>query len=379
MGSLGLGHGLSGASAPSAAVHTVASRLSAPSGLAFDPQGDLFIAETDQCRVVMVPSESGIRYGHRVRALHPTVVAGSRCGAAHGVPYPTGLAVNAQGALFIAEAAADRVVVLDPGSRRLVTVAGTGHAGFDGDGGLADRSQLDQPTGIALNAQGDLFIADTANCRVREVPAADTTFGGQQLVELHVYTVAGTGVCGSAGRGGPATTAQLWNPIALAFDRAGNLFVSDNGDQSVLEVARARGTDYGTPIGTGDMAVVIGGTGSNQPYLADGLPAVGSTAELNDPEGLAVSSTGTLFVADGTMQAIKMVPAVSGPLFGRPLIGGNMYTLAGALTVTDTAGTDDGTRWILTNMGRPTGIALAPDGSAVFYSDATTGQVREIS
>jgi len=282
--------------------------------------------------------------------------------------YPTGLAVNRQGDIFIAEASAARVVMVRPsGSRLLVPIAGTGRPGYDGDHRPAPLSQLDQPTGLAVDQSGGLFIADAANCRVREVPAVGGAYFGQAMTPLDIYSVAGTGVCGSAGRGGPPALAQLSNPVAVAVDRQGDLAIADNGDQSVLMTS-------GT--GTGTLNVVAG-TGGNGPYLLDGLSATGPTAELNDPEGIAISPLGTLYITDGLMRTIRVVPAMAGTVLGRPMTAGNMYTLAGALPITNSSGAGNGTQWVTTHVDRPMGIVLSPYGG-VFFSDAGTGQVREI-
>ena len=112
------------------------------------------------------------------------------------------MAVDAHGDVYIAEATAQRVQ-RSGRVRTAVTVAGTGTAGFNGDGLAATASELDQPTGVAVDAAGDLFIADTANCRVAGAARGDTTLFGQAVMAGHLYTVAGTGVCGSAGQGGP--------------------------------------------------------------------------------------------------------------------------------------------------------------------------------
>ena len=145
---------------------------------------------------------------------------------------------------------------------RPVTVAGTGSAGFDGDGLAGPAGELDEPTGVAVDGAGDVFIADTANCRVRVVPARGVTLFGQAMASGHLYTVAGTGVCGTAGQGGPVAAAQLWDPVAVAVDGAGDLLVADSGDQSVLLAAVQGGSHYGTAVGAGDIGVVVGGTGT---------------------------------------------------------------------------------------------------------------------
>ena len=218
----------------------------------------------------MVTSHAGILYGRHVAKLHRYVVAGSACGVNGGLRFPTGLAVNSHGDIFIAEATAARVVMVRPrGSQVPVPIAGTGRPGYSGDQRPAALSELNQPTGLALDPAGDLFIADTANCRVREVPAVPGRSRGQAMTPLDIYTVAGTGVCGSGGRGGPPNVAQLSNPVAVAVGPGGVLVIADNGDQSVLEVS---------PQGLGLLAAVAGG-GGNGPYLEDGLSATGPTAE----------------------------------------------------------------------------------------------------
>ena len=311
-----------------------------PGGIALDAAGDLFVADTGHCRVLVLPARAGVLDGLHVRPGHPATLAGGSCIGPGTIGHPSAVAVDSRGDLFIAEATAQRVQEVRAGSRAVVTVAGTGSGGYNGNGLAAASSELDQPTGVAVDGAGDLFIADTANCRVRVLPApSSTTVFGQAVTAGHLFTVAGTGVCGSAGQGGPLRSAQLWDPVAVTLDAAGDLLVADSGDQSVLLApARAGGTFYGTAVGAGDLGVVMGGTGSYGPYLADGLPAVGPTAELNDPRGLAVGPTGALFVTDGFMHVIRVVPAVNETLFGRAMKAGDLYTVAGALPVATAGG-----------------------------------------
>jgi hypothetical protein len=286
------------------------------------------------------------------------------------------VAVDHGGDVFIAEATAQRVQMIHAGGHAPVNVVGTGVAGYNGEGLPGPQSELNHPTGIAVDAAGTLYIADTANCRLRVVPAADGTYFGQPMQAQHLYTVAGTGVCGSAQRSGSAAAAQLWNPIAVTTDHQGDLFIADSGDQSILELPVSSGSDYGTSIAAGGIAAIVG-EGGNGPYLADGMSALGQTAELNDPEGIAVSAAGTLFITDGSQHCIRAVPSSTATVLGRSMQGGDLYTLAGALPVSNSTGLGNGTRWILTRLGDPTGITLSTSGT-VLFSDRSTQLVREI-
>ncbi len=393
-GGTGAASGAAGASSPSVRTLLGPQTLDTPGGIALDTAGDLFVADTGHCRVLVLPVRSGTIDGLRVQAGHVSVLAGGSCTGAHSIGHPTGVAVDSRGDVFVAEATAQRVQEIEPGgvelsggrgrttsrvlpSPQVVTVAGTGTAGFNGDGLAGTASELDQPTGVAVDAAGDLFIADTANCRVRVLPAHEGTVLGRPVSARIMTTVAGTGVCGSAGQGGPISGAQLWNPVAVAVDRSGDLVVADSGDQSVLLASAVGGTFWGTAVGAGDIGVVVGGTADYGPYLADGLAATGETAELNDPRGVAVGPTGALYVSDGFMQAVRVVPATTGTLLGRPMQVGDLYTAVGAVPVTSSAGLGDGTKWVVTRVGTAVGVAVSSSG-ALYVSDSGLDTVRVI-
>jgi hypothetical protein len=373
--------------------------LDSPGGIALDTSGDLYIADTGHCRVLVLPDHSGVIDGMHVRAGHVTVLAGGRCGgggddggdgggrrgSGASMGHPTGVAVDANGDVFVAEATAQRVQEIHgaaDGGRGgtpplLVTVAGTGTAGFNGDGLTGTASELDEPTGVAVDSAGDVFIADTANCRVRVLADHDGTVLGRPVTTGHLTTVAGTGVCGSAGQGGPLAGAELWNPVAVTLDRSDDLLVADSGDQSVLLGSAAGTTGWGTTVAAGDLGLVVGGTGDYGPYISDGFSATGETAELNDPRGVAVGPTGALFVSDGFMQAVRVVPQTSGRLLGREMDGGDMYTALGAVPVSTSTGLGNGTKWVVARAGTPTGVAVSSAG-ALYMSDAGLGTVRVV-
>jgi len=360
-----------------------AARLDAPTGIAEDPSGDLFIADTGNCRVREVAAHGGVSFGIRVRSGEIVTVAGGPCTGRDPHPAPTAVAVDASGDLFIAFGPAARVEELAVRTThrfgrtvRAATptpVAGTGSPGDSGDGGPAGQARLGDPTGLAVDPEGDLLIADTTGCRLRLVASATGSRYGTAVVEGHIYTVAGTGTCGSAGDGGPARSAQLWDPGALAVTTGGDVFIADQGNRTIRVLAATAGTFLGVPVAAGHVATVAG-EGSYGPYLVDGLPALGETAELNFPTALAVDGRGNLSIADGAMHAIRLVPQVTTTLSGKPADAGDLYTAAGA----EGAGSQrDGTTWVQTRLLQPSGLALSPGGGLI-VSDSQSNVVREI-
>ncbi|HEY1446608.1 MAG TPA: hypothetical protein VGF51_17080 [Acidimicrobiales bacterium] len=372
----GLFTGSAGAATPAVRAVVGPGTFDSPASVALDSAGDVFVADTGHCRVVVIAAHAGRSYGDALRPGRAVTIAGGRCGRSGSFGHPTGLAVDTTGDVYVAEANEQRVKVIEP-SGTIANVAGTGTAGDGGDGGVATSAQLHEPTGVAVDRSGDLFIADTANCKVRVVPAASGSVLGRPVERDHITTVAGTGICGSAGQGGPIAGAQLYDPVAVAVDFAGDLLVADRGDQSVLLDTENGGIFYGTAVASGDLGIVVGGTGSYGPYIADGLSATSVAAELNDVRDIAVGPTGALVLTDGFMHVVRVVPAQSGALFGRAMTAGDLYTVVGALPVGTAGGGGNGTRWVVTHVGTPTGVAVTKSGSVV-YSDAATGAVVQV-
>ncbi|QJD85675.1 cadherin-like beta sandwich domain-containing protein [Cohnella herbarum] len=205
---------------------------------------------------------------------------------------PRGIVFDSNGNLYIADSGGNRVRKVDKSTGIITTVAGTGAQGFSGDGGQAEDAQLAYPSGIAFDAAGNLYISDTGNNRVRRVDADDGI----------ITTVAGTGNKGYLGDNGPATFADLNGPTALAFDRAGNLYIADTGNNRVRKVS------------TSGTIITVAGTGTGQPsegaYSGDGGPA--SANQLNFPYGLAVDSVDNLYISDSNNHRIRMVAASTG-------------------------------------------------------------------
>ncbi len=282
---------------------------------------------------------------------------------------PEGIAVDPAGNLYIADAANHRVRKITPAGV-ISTVAGNGHPGFSGDNGPATAAQLNQPYDVALDAAGNLYIADYGNQRVRAIGTSG-----------NITTVAGNGSSGTTADGGPATAALLTGPRNVATDAAGNLYISDFDGHRVRKVAP--GGTISTVAGTG-----LAG------FSGDGGPA--TAAQLAFPAGLALDGANNLYIVDSTNIRIRKVFAVSGTIgtvctqqsFGMPNIeltglaanaAGNLYipergnsfvwqlTPAGALTlVAGAVGSGgfigDGQPALQTVLSVPVEVTLDPAG-----------------
>ncbi|HEV2450865.1 MAG TPA: hypothetical protein VGS62_02930 [Streptosporangiaceae bacterium] len=167
--------------------------------------------------------------------------------------------------------------------------------------------------GLAVDRAGNLLIVDWGSNRVRVVAASSGTFYGQAMIRGDIYTVAGDGIQGSAGNGGPATKAELDEPADVTVDRAGNLVIAEWGNNWVRVVAASSGTFYRRKMTAGDIYTVAGvGTYG---YSGDGGPA--NKAKLTGPTGVAVDGAGNLVIADWYNARLRVVAASTGTSTGR--------------------------------------------------------------
>jgi len=248
--------------------------LGGPTGVAVDSTGNLYIADDGNSRVRKVlPS-----------GIISTVAGGGNGGdggpATSAQLFPWSVAVDSGGSLYISDSINNRVREVSS-SGIITTVAGSGTSGYSGDGGPASNAQLASPTGVAVDSVGNLYIADQYNFRIRKVSP-----GGV------ITTVAGTGALGYSGDGGPATSAQLYLPAGVAVDSGGNLYIADQHNSRVRKVS---------PSG---IITTIAGNGTSG-YSGDGGPA--TSAQLYSPSGVAVDSTGDIYVSDSEENAVRLL------------------------------------------------------------------------
>ncbi len=273
-------------------------QLSSPLGAAVDGAGNVFFVDFGNRRVRKV-SSSGIittvagngTFGSSGDGGPATSAAlgGFICNRACG-----GLAVDGAGNVFIAEGESGRVRKVS--SNGIITTVAGGGSDFPGDGGLATDAQL-SPVGVTLDGTGNLFIADLGSWpgRVRKVSPSGI-----------ITTVAGGGLTGSSGDGGPATSAQLSFPYGLAVDGAGNLFIADPGPNFF---AGGDAGDYPTDhrirkVSPSGIITTVAGDGRRD-FSGDGGPA--STATLNGPTSVAVDGAGNLYVADTDNHVVRIL------------------------------------------------------------------------
>ncbi len=298
-------------------------------GVAIDSRGNTYIADTRNHRVRKIAN--GV-----ITTVAGTGVEGYSWGAptAAQFSFPRDVALDAQGNLYIADTGNNVIRKLSPAGA-LSLVAGTGTAGFSGDGGLATSAQLSYPSAVTVDAAGDIYIADSWNYRIRKVTS-----------DWKIQTVAGNGSYGPFGDGGPATQASLGVIQSLAVNAAGDLYLSDSYNHVVRKVT------------SGTISTVVGG--GFGPAL-DGGPA--ATANLKFPKGIAVDWQGNLFVSDSLNHRIRKISP-----------NGTISTVAGR----GTAGySGDGANATSAQLNAPSGMAVDSVGNLTF-SDMWNYRVRSL-
>lgn len=323
--------------------------LSSPSAIAIDVAGNLYIADRDNARIRKVDT-SGIITTVAGDGTFSFDDDGGPATSGH-LGLPTDIAFDSSGNLYIADSAYHRVRKIDT-SGIITTVAGTctpsGCTGtFSGDGGPAVAAGLDFPSGVAVDAAGNLYIADTGNDRIRKVDPDGI-----------ITTVAGNGTAGFSGDGGAATSANLTSPFKVAVDTAGNLYINDGiAGSSYLAKSSNQRIRKVDPAG---IITTIAGNGSAG-FSGDGDAAV--NAQVNYPSGIAVDSAGNLFIADHDNNRIRKIDT-----------GGKIATVAG----NGWQGViGDGNSATLAMLKSPRGLAMDTAGN-LYISDTQNDRIRKI-
>jgi RHS repeat-associated protein len=362
----------------------VQAALDAPMGVTSDAHGDLYIADAGNNRIQEIAAYNHTQWGITMTAGDTYTIAGSPDGVlgtggngtaatSELLAQPTAVALDGSGNLYIADTGNSRVVEIAATSHTqygiamtvgdAYTVAGsiTGASGDTSSVVTATSALLNLPEQIAVDPAGDLFIDDTLNSRITEVPDVTGSQFGISMTAGDMYTVAGSavGTPGSTGDGGPGTSALLSDPFGLALDSAGDVYISDTGNNRVQELAATSHTQRGVAMKTGDIYTIAGSAEGTYGNSGDGGPATSAAAdcqsssppsscpELDNPVGVTVSASGDLYIADAQNNQVREVPAASGSQWGQAMTAGDIYTVAGSATAAigtgcPTSGNPDG-------------------------------------
>ena len=315
-------------------VKATETEISLVDGIAVDKKGNIFIAMRDNNIISRVDTQGNM-----------TTFAGTGESGFDGdggkaseakLKLPAGLAFDKKGNLYIADRNNHRVRKVDT-SGIITTVAGNGIAGFSGDGGKAAQAMLNLPSGVAIDDDGNIYISDRSNGRVRVVNNKGI-----------ITTIAGNGEDGFKGDSGPATQAQLSKPFGLALDKKGNLYIADRGNNRVRMV---------NPQG---IITTVAGDGGFF-FMGDNGPAY--RASIAGPTGVVVDDNGVLYIADRNNNRVRSVDTQ-----------GMIQTVAGT-GHQDYNGDSEVARE--TNLYLPFGVALDAEGNLLII-DRSHYRIRRI-
>ena len=305
--------------------------LAAPTAVAVDATGNLFISDTWNNFIRKVDT-NGIITTYAGTGLAHQGFAGDGGQATNATIFlPYGLATDTAGNLFFADTYNSRIRKVTAGGI-ISTVAGNGVAGYNGDNSSATGKEINLPYGVAVDASGNMFIADTSNYRIRKVNTSGT-----------ISTITGTGTLGYSGDGGSATSAAINQAASISVDSKGNIYIADSGSHCIRKI-------------TNGLITTVAGTGTNG-FFGDG--GLATNASLAVPYCTVSDSIGNLFIADSANNRIRKVGA-----------NGIITTFAGQTVPNSVQATNSA-------FGIPWGLVEDTQGN-IFIADSQNNVVRKI-
>ena len=326
--------GLSAFPALAKSVKAIDIEISLVDGIAVDSKGNIFIARRDNNVISRVDTQGNMT---RYAGTGESGFSGDGGKATEAkLKLPDGLAFDKEGNLYIADRNNHRIRKVD---RRgtITTFAGTGVAGFNGDGGKASEAQLSRPSGVVTGSNGEVYISDRSNDRIRVVKKGIIT------------TVAGNGIDGFKGDSGPATQARLSKPFGITLDKKGNLYIADRGNNRVRKVD------------TRGIITTVAGDGGFF-FMGDNGPAY--RASIAGPTGVVVDDNGILYIADRSNNRIRSVDT-QGMI--RTIVGTGHQDYNGEAEVARDS-----------NLHLPFGVALDNDGQLLVV-DRSHYRIRRVN
>ena len=330
------GNGSSGLAGDGGAAASASLR---PFGVALDSAGNLYVADADNGRIRKLTAATGVINTVAGIGYHSFAGEGGAATSAN-LDFPQGVALDSAGNLYIADTKNHRIRKITAATGVITTEAGNGRSGFWGDDGVATSADLDHPSGVALDSAGNLYIADTKNHRIRKITAATGV----------ITTIAGNGRSGFTGDGGAATSTSLGDPLGVAIDSAGNLYIADTNNHRIRKITV-----------TGQITTVAGSYSVG--FAGDGGAA--TSAAMNYPSGVTVDGAGNLYVADSGNHRIRKITAATGVI--TTVAGNGTSSFAG-----------DGLAATSASLNYPRGVTA--DGAGNLYvADSGNHRIRKIT
>jgi trimeric autotransporter adhesin len=309
--------------------------LTHPYGIAIDGSGNVYIADRGNNCIRKITAGGTITsiVGNGINAYS----GDNGPATAAELAGPAGVAVDVSGNVYIGDAGNNRVRKVD-NSGIITTIAGNGTGGYNGDNIPATDAELSGPRGIALDGNGDIYVADPGNNRVRKITLSSGI----------ITTAAGKGTGAYSGDGGPATAAELKPPYAITFDKYDHLYICDVDNERIRKVSAG-------------IIMTIAGNGTAG-YTGDNVIAIAS--ELNEPTGMAADASGNLYIADGWNGRIRQINNA-----------GIITTVAGKGTL---GYSGDGGPAALAELNDPYGIATDTGGN-MYIADYANNRIRYVT
>lgn len=332
------GNGVAGGSGDGTAA--TGAQLNAPRGICVDHSGNVYIADFANHKVRKVDGSTGI-----ISTIAGTGVSGytGNGGAATNAKLanPADVCVDTNGNVYIAEYSNHCIRKINSSTGFISTIAGTGTAGYSGDGGLAINAKLNVPRGVFTDKSGNVYIAEEGNHTIRKV-----TFSTGIIT-----TIVGTNSAGYSGDGGIATNAKLNTPEGVATDDSGNVYIADRYNNRIRKVS-----------GSSGIISTIAGTGTAG-FSGDGSLAI--NANLNIPFGVELDIFGNIYIADRGNERIRKINVSTGVITS---VAGN-----------GTAGySGDGSPAINAMLNGPIGICLDTSGN-IYIGDTNNNRIRKVT
>jgi sugar lactone lactonase YvrE len=337
-------------------VYSVISGLSSPNGI-FGVSGStdtVYFTDTNSHAAKKLIWDYGV---HSSVSLISTIAGTGSAGfsgdggpatsATLNIPYA--VCVDSANNFYVADTTNNRIRKFTASTGVFSTIAGTGPAGYNNDNIIASSAQISNPQGICIDNSNNIYFSDAGNFRIRMIAGSTFTVNSSTYAAGFIYTVAGTGVSGSTGNGGSATSAKVNSPAGICIDSSGNIYFADTGSNQVRRFT------------VGGNISLMAGTGASG-STGDGGAA--TSALLNNPWGVCLDSSGLVYVTDYGNDKIR-----------RFTVGGNISTVAG----TGTQGySGDGAAATSAKLKNPYGICSDSSGN-IYFADQGNHIIRKFT